>query len=235
MAQIVHDLAPHATLAFATAFSGEDGLRRQHRTARQAGRRRRAGADVIVDDVGYFEEPFFQDGPVAAAIDKVTAEGVTYLSAAGNDNLFDAEGHEIASWEAPGIPRRRRLPGDGRRRSKASTGRHCMDFDPGAATDDDLRHHGRAPDATLTVDLQWAEPWDGVGTDLDAFLLNADGERARPRSVEDNTARPGPSAGRDPAVGKRTELRPEPSSWRSTATPAATRGSSSSCCRTAAG
>ncbi|MDX6589507.1 MAG: hypothetical protein QOI84_781, partial [Solirubrobacterales bacterium] len=29
---------------------------------------------------------------------------------------------------------------------------------------------------TLTVDLQWAEPWYGVGTDLDAFLLNANGE-----------------------------------------------------------
>src|SRR4051794_4560553 len=78
MLQIVHDLAPHASLAFATAFSGELGfaqnIERLARPVAEGG----AGAAVIVDDVAYFEEPFFQDGPVAAAIDKVTSEGVTY-------------------------------------------------------------------------------------------------------------------------------------------------------------
>ena len=121
MAQIVHDVAPHATLAFATAFKGEAAfaanIERLARPVAEGG----AGADVIVDDVGYFEEPFFQDGPVAAAIGKVTEEGVTYLSAAGNDNLFDGEGHEIASWEAPEFRDAGELPGGSRRRSKAST------------------------------------------------------------------------------------------------------------------
>ncbi len=92
MLQIVHDLAPHASLAFATAFKGEESfaqnIERLARPVAAGG----AGAKVIVDDVGYFEEPFFQDGPVAAAINKVTAEGVTYLTSAGNDNLFEGEG-----------------------------------------------------------------------------------------------------------------------------------------------
>src|SRR5262249_37216763 len=42
--------------------------------------------DVIADDVGYSEEPFFSDGVVALAVDQVKADGVAYFSSAGNDN-----------------------------------------------------------------------------------------------------------------------------------------------------
>ena len=35
--------------------------------------------------MGYFDEPFFQDGFVAQAVDAVEAQGVAYFSAAGND------------------------------------------------------------------------------------------------------------------------------------------------------
>jgi hypothetical protein len=38
---------------------------------------------------------------------------------------------------------------------------------------------------TLAVDLQWDEPWFGVGTDLDAFLLSSTGTRIA-ESAEDN-------------------------------------------------
>jgi hypothetical protein len=44
-----------------------------------------AGCKVIVDDVSYFDEPFFQNGIVAQAIQTVEAEGVTYVTAAGNN------------------------------------------------------------------------------------------------------------------------------------------------------
>jgi hypothetical protein len=43
-------------------------------------------ADVIDDDVGYSEEPFFSDGAIALAVDQVKADGVAYFSSAGNDN-----------------------------------------------------------------------------------------------------------------------------------------------------
>lgn len=169
MLQIVHDMAPNATLSFATAFEGEEGF------AKNIEKLATAGAKVIVDDVAYFEEPFFQDGPVAGAINKVTGKGVTYLSAAGNDNLFDTEGNEIASWEAPEYRDSGSCPQEVANLGEEFHPTHCLDFNPGAATD---RTYGIKVEAgeILSIDLQWAEPWEGVESDLDAFLLNANGQ-----------------------------------------------------------
>jgi subtilisin family serine protease len=168
MLQIVHDVAPEADLSFNSAFNGELKFAQGIKALAVA------GAEVIVDDVGYFEEPFFQDGPVAAAVDKVAEEGVTYLSAAGNDNLFDGEGNEIASWEAPQYRDSEGCPPEVAALPEFNAG-HCLDFNPEAATD---RSFGIKvePEEVLTIDLQWAEPWEGVETDLDALLLDADGE-----------------------------------------------------------
>jgi subtilisin family serine protease len=174
MLQIVHDMAPSAELAFNSAFNGElafaEGIEDLAKPVIEGG----AGSQVIVDDVGYFEEPFFQDGPVAVAVNEVTEGGASYLSAAGNDNLFDSEGNEIASWEAPEYRDSGACP------SKVAAiagfnGSHCMDFNPGATTD---RTFGIKVEAheVLSIDLQWAEPWEGVATDLDAVLLGAAGE-----------------------------------------------------------
>ncbi|HST70575.1 MAG TPA: S8 family serine peptidase [Solirubrobacterales bacterium] len=170
MLQIVHDLAPKAELAFATAFESEEGfaenIERLARPVSEGG----AGADVIVDDVAWFEEPFFQDGPVAVAINRVTEDGKTYLSATGNDNTFDAGGNEISSWEAPAFRDSGACPTAVSSLS-GFNGTHCMDFNPAAATDNAFGIAVEAG-ATLTVDLQWAEPWDGVLSDLDAFVLS---------------------------------------------------------------
>jgi hypothetical protein len=182
MAQVVHDLAPGASLSFATAFTGELQFAANIRALVAA------GAKVITDDVSYVEEPFFQDGPVATAIGDVVAAGVSYFSAAGNDNLIDALGRNIASWETPSYrdagacpaaivtlseeleeaEEEKGLPPQGLHPT------HCLDFDPGAAADDTF---GIAVEAgkTLSLDLQWAEPWDGVGSDFDAFLLDEAG------------------------------------------------------------
>ena len=59
MLQIVHDIAPGASLSFATAFLGEASFASNiHALAN-------AGADIIGDDIIYFNEPFYQDGLVA--------------------------------------------------------------------------------------------------------------------------------------------------------------------------
>jgi len=167
MAQIVHDLAPGAKLSFATAFSGEFGFAAAIRSLAAA------GAGVIVDDVAYFEEPFFQDGPVATAVNQVVGAGVSYFSAAGNDNLIDKFGRDIASWEAPAF-RDSTCPPALLGLSGFGSG-PCMDFDPSAGSDNAFGITV-AKGETLTVDLQWAQPWNGVTTDLDAYLLDAGGK-----------------------------------------------------------
>src|SRR3984957_8105071 len=77
--QIVHAVAPGASLAFHTAVNSEADFASGIVALAQA------GAKIIDDDVGYPDEPFFQDGVVAQAIDQVTATGVAYFSSAGND------------------------------------------------------------------------------------------------------------------------------------------------------
>jgi Tryptophan-rich Synechocystis species C-terminal domain/Subtilase family len=79
MMQIIHDIAPGADLAFYTAFDSEQDF------ANGILALAAAGCKVIVDDVGYFDEPFFQNGVIAQAIQTVEAEGVTYVTAAGNE------------------------------------------------------------------------------------------------------------------------------------------------------
>ena len=85
MMQIVHDVAPGAALAFHTASNSEADF------ATGIGALAAAGATVIADDVGYFDEPFFQDGIVAQAIDAANAKGVAYFSAAGNNGQLSYE------------------------------------------------------------------------------------------------------------------------------------------------
>jgi subtilisin family serine protease len=136
---------------------------------------------VIVDDVAYYAEPFFQDGPVAVAVDEVTAAGATYFSAAGNDNLFDAEGNSISSWETPEFRDAAACPTP----LAALSLEHCLDFDPSAGEDNTLGITVAAG-ATLRLDFQWAEPWQGVETDLDAYLLDAAGASILTSGTADN-------------------------------------------------
>src|SRR5258706_4471879 len=146
MAQIVHDVAPGASIAFATANGGESTFANNIRALANA------GAKVIVDDVAYFAEPMFQDGIVARAIDDVTANGVIYFSAAGN------EGHDAytsaysaattygnrAFGSSPGAPR--------------FGGGVSHDFDPGSGVDD-KQAFSLAAGAGMTLVVQRDHPF----------------------------------------------------------------------------
>jgi hypothetical protein len=86
MLQTVHAVAPGANLAFYTGDDSEADF--ANGIVALAG----AGAKVIADDLGYFDEPFYEDGIVAQAIDTVEGNGVAYFSAAGNNSN--------SSWES---------------------------------------------------------------------------------------------------------------------------------------
>ncbi len=80
MAEIIHDVAPGAAIAFNTANRGQSGM------ANGILNLARAGCNIIVDDVIYYLEPFFQDGIVAQAVNQAVKNyGVSYFSSAGNN------------------------------------------------------------------------------------------------------------------------------------------------------
>ncbi|MEM9517424.1 MAG: S8 family serine peptidase [Actinomycetota bacterium] len=154
MLEIVHDLAPGATLGYATATGGRASF------AQNILDLRASGCHVIVDDIGYFTSPSLQDGPIAAAVDEVVADGALYFSAAGNDgNATDGtsgawEGDFQASGAAP--------PALG---VAAGT---IHDFGDGSGANTVTAGGG-------TFVLQWADPLGGSTNDYDLYLLDATG------------------------------------------------------------
>ncbi len=79
MMELIHDTAPNATLAFASAYSTQTVF------ADNLLKLGKAGCTITCDDVGYYEEPYFQDGPIAQAIATNYALGIPHFAATGND------------------------------------------------------------------------------------------------------------------------------------------------------
>jgi Subtilase family/FG-GAP-like repeat len=164
--QVVHDVAPGASLSFASAFNGQASFA-SNILALAA-----SGAKVVVDDVVYFAEPMFQDGIIAQAVDSVVAGGVTYFSAAGNQARqsyqsvfrpgdFFPDGAFPSVFGAPSF-----LGGTAHNFDSTSGKNHFQSMTiPGSAT--------------LRFSLQWDSPFfsvsgsPGTQNDLDIYLLDA--------------------------------------------------------------
>lgn len=178
MAQIVHDIAPNARLAYASAQNGLFEFANNIRGLQSA------GARVIADDWFNVKDPFFQSGPVANAIKDVTQAGVTYLSAAGNFNVI-VNGHGVGSWESPAF-RPMGCPDDVPVYSTSV----CEDFDPAAGSDNKYAITLPANGRMLLI-MQWSEPWFGVSDDFDLYVLNQFGAlAARSDSLNADTGQP---------------------------------------------
>ncbi len=79
MAQLIHSIAPNAQIYFYTATATESDF------ANGIKQLAANGCTVIVDDVIYLDEPFYQDtGVVTKAVEQVIGQGVSYFTAAGN-------------------------------------------------------------------------------------------------------------------------------------------------------
>ena len=96
MLQIVHDIAPGAELAFASGFISQGNMAQQIRNLKLA------GCDAVVDDITYPTSPFFIDGMVSRAIRDVTAQGMTYITSAGNFGMKSCEGTFNGTTVPPG-------------------------------------------------------------------------------------------------------------------------------------
>ena len=157
MMEIIYDMAPGASLFFATADQSEASFAQNILTLRAA------GCDIIVDDVFYTDEPVFQDGIIAQAVSAVTADGALYFSTAGNEGNVDSNtaGYFEGDFNDSG--------------SSAFTG----SSKPGT-----IHNFGTAANpvngdiitaAGSTYTLNWADPQGASSNDYDLFLVSSTG------------------------------------------------------------
>jgi hypothetical protein len=145
--QIVHDVAPGAGLAFYTAENSEadfaNGIGQLAAPVASGG----AGAKVIIDDVGYFDEPFFQDGEVAQAINAVVANGVAYFTSAGNNGTL-AYDNNAPTFATPGTGQ--------------NVNEHLLNFDTTGATTVTalpVTIPPMAPGEFVAIVVEWDQPY----------------------------------------------------------------------------
>jgi subtilisin family serine protease len=171
MLQLIHDIAPNAKLLFRTAFISEVDM------AAGILELKKAGANIIVDDVGWLTALMFQDGPAAQAVDEVTAAGVTYFSSAGNSARLSYESDFVAG--------------------KANSGDTAHDFGKAAGQASDFYQPIFIPQGTkVKIALQWDDASKiadvenknnpTAKTDLDIFLLDSDKKTILTSSQDSN-------------------------------------------------
>ncbi|MFD1468825.1 PKD domain-containing protein [Hymenobacter caeli] len=156
MIELIHDLAPGAGKAFSGIYQGEANFADQiYRLADPTV----ANCKIIVDDISYLNEPMFQDGVIAQAVEEVVAtRGVAYYSSAGN------YADQSSEYAAPTF---------------AATTGGAADLDFGlstGATTDTRQPFTIAASGAFRLAIQWSDPFytaNGVKTDLDAYLVVA--------------------------------------------------------------
>ena len=140
--EIIHDLAPDAELAFSGSESSLGMAQAILWLANDAFEGE--GADVIVDDLGYYFQPFFEDGIVAQAAADAVAGGAVFASAAGNHAQEHYEGDFVDGGD----------------------GFHAFD---GSS---DITMRLRSPFSTR-ITLQWNDKFGASGNDYDLYICPA--------------------------------------------------------------
>ncbi|MCB9077900.1 MAG: VWA domain-containing protein [Anaerolineaceae bacterium] len=178
MLHIVHDIAPDADLSFATANGGIYNFAENIRNLRKA------GAEVIVDDVTYFEEPFYQEGPVGLAVKDVVYDGAYYFTSAGNANSTDSFGNNISSYEALAY-RPTTCPILFFNGNPFNPGLDCHDFNDQPSLTDVAMTYLVQSQGGIRAIFQWGEPWHGLKNDFDIFVTDSIGN-VLGLSIDDN-------------------------------------------------
>lgn len=176
MAELIHDVAPGAAISFASGYYGQASMAQQIRNLANPAIGR---SNIIVDDLIYFDEPMFQDGVIAQAVnDVVNFNGVAYFSAAGNDASNSYEAVNPTFVTDTNI-------GDGQ----------YLDFNPSAGVSTGNQFFLQAGDS-VTLELQWDDPFyttNGVDTDLDVYLVDSFTGEIIASSTSNNIATQTPS------------------------------------------
>jgi streptogramin lyase len=158
MLEIVHRIAPGATLAFAPGGPAETNM------AQSITELKNDGCTIIVDDITYFDESPFQDGLIAKKVRDASDAGILYFSSAANagNKMHGASG----TWE-----------GD----FKASTTAFVLDgktytfheFEPGEVYDT------MTDSSVHTVSLFWSDPLGAASNDYQLAIIDTNNNVVR--------------------------------------------------------
>ncbi len=199
MLQIVHDVAPNAKLAFSTTGATQTTFAQAIRSLRT---NTTAPCDVLVDDIGFSDEPFFSDSIVAEEVDEVVTstamagKKVIYYSAAGNDGsasyaatfdpVSDADvrsGLGIGNLKVDQVPRS--LTAGGWQNFKGADLGHGTKVVQKVT----VMSGGSGVDSDAEIDFQWDDPFDAsqITSDYNILVFDADGNYlpGDPNSSED--------------------------------------------------
>ncbi len=156
MLEIIYDMAPGATLGFATATGGTAQMAANIQTLRNSPH----NCNIIVDDWTYFLEPAFQEGTIAQAVTTVVTGGALYFSDAANSgNLAH---NQSGTWEGDFV-------------NGGAVGAPIVESGT-------LHSFGANSFNTITTSssfcwyvLTWSDPMGASTNDYDLFILNSTG------------------------------------------------------------
>jgi subtilase family protein len=214
MLQLIHDVAPDAQLAFATANGTQINFANNIRALGTSTNvlvpvvdpntgvvtnRPGVGCNIVVDDVIYFLEPMYSDGIIAQAIDDMAVNyGVVYFSSAGNDGnegyesdwrpVTSATGLALATVPGSNHPALTGFPAA----ANYAGGFHNFNPDPSGTPIVVQKVVVGSADAPMV--LQWNDPFDNtltggtaaITTDYNFLVFNAAGAYQSGMSSVDN-------------------------------------------------
>lgn len=173
MLEILHDIAPQATLGFCGGSSQTDSAPSSLAFI-DCGRRLLGpefGADIILDDISFFSEPMMEDGLVASFVQSVADSGTPWVTSAGNNGGIERRQFYSAVYQ-PLI-------------NNCPVGQSCAfqvgtklydsfnDFGATAGGDSDTANAMTVePNSTIRVVLQWNDPYSNATNDYDLFLFD---------------------------------------------------------------
>lgn len=148
MLEIIHDLAPGATLSFYGPDADDSSDMILGIRALKAD-----GCRIIVDDLSWSDEPKFEDGPIAQEARAFVNGGGVYVTACGND----AQTHYYHGYV------------------RASLGNTYYPYAHDYGNGDVGNTLTLANGQQITVILQWNDQWGHAGDDFDIYLYRSSG------------------------------------------------------------
>ena len=156
MLEIIYDLAPGASLGFATSNGGEAQFARNILDLADPAK---GNCNIIVDDTDYLTESPFQDGVIATAVNTVTEKGVLYVSSAGNSG--NLESGLSGTWEGD-------FNGASNLKLPSNANYVMHEWVPTVT-------RNPATSCSKRMYMHWAEAMGKSGVDYDIYILDSTG------------------------------------------------------------